>query len=135
MCVCVFSEEGSYPRKRHWLKSFHSCNSFPSNVSCSDILSFPVVPSSLLRAQACVQGSTIRQECLELVASTLLRNLIKKTTSNLRFRTAHSIKSSATCNLHVTAPQLTRARTHPGPALQASGPVFLTGFRFGELYR
>lgn len=54
-CVCLFSEESPDPRKRHWLESFHSCNSFPSNTYCTVILSFPLLPAprSLARARAC----------------------------------------------------------------------------------
>lgn len=129
--ACLSSVEGPNPRKRHWLKSFHSCHSFPSNTYCTEILSFPVVPSSLLRAWTRVQGSTIRQACLELMDSTLPRALIKITTSNLRFQADHSIKSPKN---QMSQPPTTDSCTNtPKPSLQASGPVSLPGFRFMEL--
>lgn len=128
VCACLFSVEGPNPRKRHWLKSFHSCHSFPSNTYCTEILSFPVVPSSLLRAWTRVQGSTIRQACLELMDSTLLRALIKITTSNLRFQADHSIKSPKN-HMSRPPPPLTHALTHPSPAYKplAQFPCLVSG--------
>lgn len=53
VCVC-FWRKCPDPRKRHWLESFHSCNSFPSNTYCTVTLSFPPLSTSVC-AWVCVR--------------------------------------------------------------------------------